>query len=123
MPPGCKACDEARSDWIYDVGEHDWYCVGFLLQRSSDRSRYRKNHLGLHSDQLFGKRLRLSAGWRIARFDMNIAALRPSTLFEFLLECLYVWIVDAREHANKPDTLRGLGGRRKRPRCRRTADK
>jgi len=76
----------------------------------------------LHSDQLFGKRLRLSAGWRIAKFDMNIAALKPSTLFEFLLESFYVWIVDAGEHADKPDTLRVLGGRRKRPRCHRTAD-
>jgi hypothetical protein len=59
----------------------------------------------------------LSARWRIAIFDMNIAALGPSTLFEFLLECFYLWIVDASEHADKPDALRLLCGRRKRPRC------
>src|SRR5262249_30200035 len=119
----CQACDEARSNWIYDIREHDWYCASFLLQSRSGWSRYCKNHLGLHSDQLFGKRLRLSACWRIAIFDMNIATLGPPTLFKLLPECFYLWIVEGREHADKPDALRLLRACRKRPSRRRATDK
>ena len=91
LPPGrCQACDEACADRVYDVGEHDRYCAGFLLQRGSDRSRQRENNLGLHRDQLFGERLHASSSRRHAIVDMNIAALGPSMFFEFLLECFYV---------------------------------
>ena len=47
----------------------------------------------------------MSASWRNAIVDMNIAALGPSTLFEFLLECFYVWIVEADEHADTPNAV------------------
>src|SRR5271166_641983 len=53
---------------------------------------------------------------------MNIATLGPPPLFELLPECFYFWIVDGREHADKPDVLRLLGARRKRPCNRRTSD-
>src|SRR5262245_1029613 len=103
-----QTCDEARADRIYDVGEHDWYCAGFLLQRGSGRSRHRKNDLWLHRDQFFRERLHLSACWREATFDMNIAALGPSTLFEFLLECFHLWVIAGSKHADKPEMLRLL---------------
>jgi hypothetical protein len=43
---------------------------------------------------------------------MSIAALRPSELFEFLLECLYVRIVEADKHADSPHTIRRLSVQR-----------
>ena len=54
--------------------------------------------------------------------DVNIAALGPSMLLEFLLECLYVWIVEGDEHADMPNAVRLLRTRRERPRDRRAAD-
>jgi hypothetical protein len=42
---------------------------------------------------------------------MNIAALGPSTLFEFLLECLHLWVIAGSKHADKPEAFRLLGMR------------
>ena len=56
---------------------------GFQLQRGCNRRRMSEDYVWLGGDQLFRKWLILTLRWRPkASFDLNIAALGPSALFE-----------------------------------------
>ena len=59
---------------------------------------------------------------RDAIVDANIASLGPSVSFEFLLECFYVGVVEADQHADAPDAFDLLGARSGRPRRRAETD-
>src|SRR5262249_9304709 len=81
-----------------------------------------EDHVGLQRDQFFRECLRLCTGRRKASVDADIAAFRPSTLFQPLPECRHAGlgfrtVLGARyEHADAPHSLALLRARRERPR-------
>src|SRR6516165_8205481 len=82
-----------------------------------------EDHVGLQRDQFFRKYLRLCTGRRKASIDVDIAAFRPSTLFQPLPECrkaslaCRIVLGERDEHADAPHPLL-LCARRERPRGR-----
>src|SRR6516225_10046958 len=87
-----------------------------------------EDHVGLQRDQFFRKYLRLCTGRRKASIDVDIAAFRPSTLFQPLPECrkaslaFRIVLGERDEHADAPHPLALLRARRERPRhCRAAA--
>src|SRR6516162_8108697 len=80
-----------------------------------------EDHVGLQRDQFFRKYLRLCTGRRKASIDVDIAAFRPSTLFQPLPECrkaslaFRIVLGERDEHADAPHPLL-LRARRERPR-------
>jgi hypothetical protein len=82
-----------------------------------------EDHVGLQRDQFFREYLRLRANRRKASVDADIAAFRPSTLFQPLPECrkaslcLRIVLGEAHQHADPPHSVGLLCARRERPRC------
>src|SRR5215472_1892608 len=109
--------DEASTDRVDDEGEHDRDCLRRLLQGSSNWPRLCKDHFGPQCNKLPGERLHLCAGRRIAIVDVDVAVLRPSKLSQFLLERVYVRIIEADEHTDA-SLSKLLCTRRERPRRR-----
>src|SRR5215469_15266195 len=87
-----------------------------------------EDHVGLQRDQFFRECLRLCTGRRKASVDADIAAFRPSTLFQPLPECreaslgLRIVLGERHEHADAPHSLALLRARRERPRDRPAAE-
>jgi hypothetical protein len=113
--------DETCTDWIGDVHEHDRDGAALTLQRGSYRGRMCEDHVGSQRDQFLRALLDLSAGGRKAVVDVEIAALRPTQLFEPLLQlrepCLRFRIVlgQADEHPDPPNAVALLRARGKWP--------
>src|SRR6516165_4562833 len=80
-----------------------------------------EDHVGLQRDQFFRKYLRLCTGRRKASIDVDIAAFRPSTLFQPLPECrkaslaFRIVLGERDEHPDAPHPLL-LRARGERPR-------
>src|SRR6266436_58770 len=87
-----------------------------------------EDHIGLQRDQFFRDYLRLRPGWRKASVDADIAAFRPSTLFQPLSECreaslrFRIVLGEPHQHADPPHPLALLRARRERPRGSRAAE-
>src|SRR5215472_16906175 len=83
-----------------------------------------EDHVGLQRDQFFRECLRLCTGRRKASVDADIAAFRPSTLFQPLPECreaslgFRIVLGERHEHADAPHSLALLRARRYWPRSR-----
>jgi hypothetical protein len=83
-----------------------------------------EDHVGLQRDQFFREHLCLRTGRRKPSVDADIAAFRPSTLFQPLSECreaspgLRIVFGECHEHADAPHALALLRARRERPRSR-----
>src|SRR5258707_257712 len=83
-----------------------------------------EDHIGLQRDQFFRDYLRLRPGWRKASVDADIAAFRPSTLFQPLPECreaslrFRIVLGEPHRHADPPHALGLLCAYRERPRGR-----
>jgi hypothetical protein len=75
------------------------------LQRSGGWPRLCEDYIGSQSDQFFRESLHLSASGCIAAVDVDIAAFKPSKLFEFCPKRLCRRIVVAQEHADTPDVV------------------
>src|SRR5215472_8354719 len=88
-----------------------------------------EDHVGLQRDQFFRECLRLCTGRRKASVDADIAAFRPSTLFQPLPECreaslgFRIVLGERHEHTDAPRSLALLRARHQRPRHRRAAEK
>src|SRR5262249_34029268 len=93
-----------------------------------ERRRIGEDHGGLQRDQFFRECLRLCTGRRKASVDADIAAFRPSTLFQPLPECreaslgFRIVLGERHEHADAPHSLALLRARRERPRGSRAAE-
>src|SRR6516162_4396018 len=87
-----------------------------------------EDHGGLQRDQFFRECLRLCTGRRKASVDADIAAFRPSTLFQPLPECreaslgFRIVLGERHEHSDAPQSLALLRARRERPRGRRATE-
>jgi hypothetical protein len=87
-----------------------------------------EDHVGLQRDQFFRECLCLRTGRRKASVDADIAAFRPSTLFQPLPECreaslaLRIVFGECQEHADAAHPARLLRARRERPCQRRPAE-
>src|SRR5260370_27430447 len=83
-----------------------------------------EDHIGLQRDQFFRDYLRLRPGWRKVSVDADIAAFRPSTLFQPLPECreaslrFRIVLGEPHQHADAPHPDGLLRARAKRPGCR-----
>src|SRR5215469_10088373 len=89
----------------------------------------REDHVGLQRDQFFREYLRLCTGRSKASVDADIAAFRPSTLFQPLPECreaslgFRMVLGERYEHADAPHPIMLLRAHPERPRgCRRAAE-
>jgi hypothetical protein len=88
-----------------------------------------EDHVGLQRDQFFREYLRLRANQRKASVDADIAAFRPSTLFQPLPECreaslcFRIVLGEAHQHTDPPHSLGLLSARRDRPRGNRAAER
>src|SRR4029077_11941964 len=111
----CQVGNEARPDWIRDIGEHDRDRACFLLQCGNGLSSLSEDHLGLQSDQLFRQSpVPIALAGSEAIVDVDTTYLRPSETLEPFPKCLQVrrriGVVGgrARKPANATHALRCL---------------
>ncbi len=101
------------------------------LQRGDDRCRLCEDHVGLQGDQFFREHLRLicAGGGRKAVIDVDIAALRPSTLFKPLSKSrqarrrFRIVLGQAHQHSDPANPVGLLCVGRERPGGNRAAEK
>src|SRR6266508_3012965 len=121
--------NQARAERVGDVDEYDRNRAALPLQRHDHRGCMAEDYIGLQRDHLFRERLILVApdGGK-PNVDVDIAALRPSVLFERLAKCLYaclqfrIGLSAAHQYTNSPHTPVLLRAPRERPGCRRDAE-